>query len=144
VLLVPVDVFLRRVDVDWAELLSNFIASISFAALWVRGLAPSREGREEKSVGTLLATKQRVKEDRERAKEDDKVRQEFRKRLDEGSAGRPEGQSVFDAPKGGGPTAPRRGKETVTPSDGPVRPTPGGSLGGLKEAKKRARQKMDE
>jgi uncharacterized membrane protein len=143
-LLVPVDVFLRRVYVDWAELFAKIVGSVSFAYLWVRGMAPSREGREEKNVGTLLATKQRVKEDRERAKEDDKVRQEFRKRLDEGNSGSPEGQSVFDAPKAGGPATPRRGKETVTPSDAPLRPTPGSSLGGLKEAKRRARQKMDE
>ncbi len=143
-LLVPVDVFLRRVYVDWAELLARAVASISYAVFCLKKLAPSREGREEKSVGTLLATKQRVKEDRERAKEDDKVRQEFRKRLDEGSAGSREGKSVFDAPKAGGPAAPRRGKETVTPTDAPPASTPGGSFGGLKEAKKRARQKMDE
>ncbi len=142
-LLVPVDVFLRRVYVDWGELFGKVSAAISNMFLILTGRGAKRHAGRDEKMGSLLATKQRVKEDRDKAKEDDQVRKEFRKRLEEGSEGRAEGTSVFDAPKAGGGTPVRRSKETVAPTESTHRPVPGGSLGGLKEAKRRARQKME-
>jgi uncharacterized membrane protein len=141
-LLVPVDVFLRRVYVDWGELFGKVTGAVSYAFLFLIGRAPKRKHDADEKLGSLLATKQRVQQDRDKAKEDDAVRREFRKRLDEGTETRPQSQSVFDAPKPGAPPV-RRGKETVTPAETTHRPTPGGSLGGLMEAKRRARQKME-
>lgn len=133
-LLVPLDVFVRRVYLDWAELLA--------AARKLFSRKPAAERAE--SMGSLLAAKERAAaEFREEKKADDAdARKEFRERLRQTETeAAPEKGSVFDRPEGQAP-ARHREKQTHTAAEGGARPAGGSSLSDLKKAKERAKKKM--
>jgi len=133
-LLVPVDVFVRRVYLDWAEL---FAATLK--------LFRRRKAAEERTegMGSLLAAKGRATaEFREEQKaETQEARKEFRERLQQAETQTTEQKgSVFDKPAG---AAPARHREKQTYAAGESKPTGGGSsLSDLKKAKERAKKKM--
>lgn len=133
-LLVPVDVFVRRVYLDWAELFA--------ATMKVFRRKKAAEDRTE-GMGSLLAAKGRATAEFREEKKDkpaDEARKEFRERLQQAeSEGTEQKGSVFDKPAG---EAPARHREKQTYSAGESKPTGGGSLSDLKKAKERAKKKM--
>lgn len=143
-LLIPADVFVRRVYVDAADLWQGFTRRLN--ALWLLATfrRPKREATRSEAMGSLMEAKKRASADAERERQEAEAREEFRRRIErqEPSA---EGESVFADPDKipkEGPTR-HRSKQTVTPSEGPERSGPPRTgLSGLKDAKERARKKM--
>ncbi len=138
-LLVPFDVFIRRVYWDMNDIVS-----------WAKRTASAPFKRKEpverdESMGSLLAAKSRAHSDREEQKEHEETRRQFRERLQEQEGGEVSEGSVFDDAKKSsdrGPVA-HRAKQTVGDApDRPAGPAGGSSLSSLKEAKKRAKKKM--
>lgn len=148
-LLIPVDVFVRRVYLDPVELWGFLTAKAANAWRIVTFRRPKVTVERDEAMGSLMAAKQRAHADREREEEEREARRKFRDRLEKEQQGSmaPEG-SVFDEAKDSSGKAPvrHRGKETFSASDAPDRPQGGqqaaGGFSSLKEAKKRARKKM--
>lgn len=137
-LLLPADVFLRRVYLDWAEM-----------SAWVKaklfGILPHREKAEayNQRMDTLRAAKDRATKDKEEEKREKEARETFRGRLEQKrSEGTPQG-SVFEAPDATKQPTRRTTKETYSADEGNApKPPPGaGGMANLMEAKKRAQQK---
>jgi hypothetical protein len=144
-LLVPVDVFFRRVYLDPSELWAGFLRGAKNAWLVATFRRPKTTAQRDESMGSLMAAKQRAHADRDKEEEERQARLAFRDRLQQQDA--PAGESVFEDPNAAGQKGParHRTKQTVTPTDGPERgaPAPGGSsLSDLKKAKERAKKKM--
>ncbi|MBX3728722.1 MAG: VWA domain-containing protein [Candidatus Sumerlaeia bacterium] len=140
-LLIPVDIFLRRVYLDPHELWQGFLKGLATAWQTVTFRRPKVTVQRDEAMGSLMAAKQRAHADREQAEEERQARATFRERLDADAEQAPARESVFEAPDAPGPARPRA-KHTVSPSDSPDRPPAGGSsLSSLKEAKKRAQER---
>ncbi len=133
-LLVPVDVFVRRVYLDWGELATALAKPF-------RKTAPAER---TEAMGSLMAAKKRATSSKEEDRERDDARREFRERLQQNEPQAGEEGSVFDAADQSGRQAParHREKQTYSASDGPQRTGGGSSLSELKRAKQRARKKM--
>ncbi len=137
-LLLPVDIFFRRVYLNWAE----------FAA-WLKqkvfGLFPNREHKEAYAtrMESLRAAKARATADKEADQQEREARAAFRDRLaqKESQQGTPE-SSVF-AKEDDPDKKPvvKREKQTYTPDTGGAKPPPQGGMSSLLEAKKRAQQR---
>ncbi|MBI1291342.1 VWA domain-containing protein [bacterium] len=133
ILLVPVDVFLRRVYLDWAEFLSWFRTK-------VMGLLPARTPLEEVGrLESLKAAKERALQEREEEKREREVRDSFRERLAQQTSERGSEPSVFEGQDKPGPGM-RSTKHTVTPDNEGAPPAQGG-MSSLMEAKKRAQKR---
>lgn len=138
-ILVPLDVFLRRVYVDWADVKNSLLRAVALKPKRTREQVQADEAR-----GSLLATKSRVREQTANKDESNKQRSEFRDRLAKQADANPQGESVFsEAEKAAGkkPVV-HREKQTVGDSDGSAGPKPSGGLSDLKKAKERAKKKM--
>jgi len=135
-LLIPFDVFVRRVYLDFKEMLQ---ATANALAFW----KPKTVDGPDTGMGSLLATKTRVKEERfnkEEEEERKQSRKRFRDQVREGKSEASDKDSVFsEAKKSGSSAKPVRKSQKHTVSDSPQS---GGGLSGLKKAKDRARKKM--
>lgn len=143
-LLVPVDVLVRRVYIDQ---LARELAARLRSRQAARALAAAEEeSTQAQRAGALLAAKARaaVDKEKEREAEQREARKEFRRKLDEQEAqsGMREG-SVFDAPDASAPAAAPRAKHTVTADEEGQGGGNGRAAGmsSLLEAKRRAREK---
>jgi len=133
IVLVPIDVFLRRVYLDWVE----------FAG-WIRekvlGVLPRRSVAEEGGrLESLKAAKARALAERDEERREREVRDSFRDRLAQQASERGSEPSVFDGQDKPGPGA-RTTKHTVTPENEGA-PPPAGGMSSLMEAKKRAQKR---
>ncbi|MGF1572401.1 MAG: VWA domain-containing protein [Sumerlaeia bacterium] len=138
-ILVPLDVFVRRVYVDWADIKNSLLRAVSLKPKRTREQVQADEAR-----GSLLATKSRVREKAAGKEESTKQRSEFRDRLAKQAEANPEGDSVFKAAEDAANKKPvvRSSKQTVGDGDGSGGAKPSGSLSDLKKAKERAKKKM--
>lgn len=135
--LLPVDIFLRRVYLNWGEL-----------AEWLRakvfGFLPGREHEKayETRMEGLRAAKSRATADQEAERLEREARAAFRERLTEKQESQPpEGGSVFAQHDPDKKPVARPGKITYTADTGEAPPPPQqGGMGSLMEAKKRAQQ----
>lgn len=129
-LLTPVDIFIRRVYLDWAEVKA-----------WLRGKLTLRRSQEteatadQQRLGALRAAKDRALSKEEEA-EEKKTRETFRDRLAK-DAPADSGPSVFDRPDKSAPPVTHRSKQTTTTSE----KGDGNFTGSLLEAKRRAQKK---
>lgn len=142
--LVPFDVFVRRVYWEFGEIAKWFTAQALLAWQTITFTRPKVTTERAEAMGSLLTAKQRVAVDRERKKEDEDARREFRERLEKAEApnAAAEGKSVFEAPSPNAAPSRTRTKDTISANDGPDKPAGGAGIGGLLEAKKRAKKKM--
>lgn len=134
ILMIPVDVFLRRVYLDWREI-SEWVRTRLF------GLLPKRnEESEAGRLESLKAAKARALAEKEEQKREKETRDAFRSRLarEESERGT-DGPSVFDQQSQPGPGV-GTSKHTVTPENEGAPPASGG-MSSLMEAKRRAQQK---
>ncbi len=135
-ILLPADVFVRRVYLDWAAIWNRVREAIP-------GLRPRRTAAQaNERMDSLRAAKSRALRGKEEAKEDRAARAAFRERMEEKASEGAPSESVFDrseSEKG----APRRGKQTVTAEERerPGGQAPQGGMSSLMEAKKRAQEK---
>lgn len=143
--LVPADVFVRRVYWELGDLLKWLSGGL--LSLWqtITFTRPKVVAERGEAMGSMLAAKQRAHSDRERKKEDEEARREFRERLEKADApnSAEQGKSVFEAPAPNAAPTRARTKDTITASDGPDKPAGAAGIGGLLEAKKRAKKKME-
>lgn len=139
-LLLPVDVFVRRVHVGWADI-----------GAWAARLLPGhrRDAAGEGTPGrleSLREAKRRALEDRRAEQERRDTRRAFRERLEKQAASRGEEEpGILDQPeKAAAPPPHRQEKHTVAPTD---QDPPAGSgqqgMSSLLEAKKRALRKKN-
>ncbi|MCC6546109.1 VWA domain-containing protein [Candidatus Sumerlaeota bacterium] len=135
-LLLPVDIFLRRVYLNWMEI-GGWIKEKLF------GLIPSREKKEAYAsrMEGLRAAKARATADKDAEKEERVAREAFRERLTQKETQGATGDSVFTKEDEGKKPVVRREKQTYTTDTGAVPPPKPGGMGSLMEAKKRAQQK---
>jgi len=145
-LLVPLDVFLRRVYFDPADIRAAVAKRLSAAWMVMTFRKPKQEEARSEAMGSLMEAKKRAASpDVRKEREEQAAREEFRRRVDEQrEQGTGDRESLFadpDKPAPGGPVR-HRTKQTVTPQERGSKPQGGSALGGLKEAKKRARDKM--
>ncbi|MCB2154825.1 VWA domain-containing protein [bacterium] len=139
-LLLPLDIFLRRVYLDFAELWAGAqrYAVNTFRIITFR--SPKRIEERDAAMDNLMAAKRRATADKEREREEQEARKKFRERL--GDTEQSDG-SVFANPDEQAPKGPvrHRSKQTVSPTEGRGESGQTG-MGSLLEAKKRARKKM--
>ncbi len=140
-LLLPVDIFLRRVYLDPAEVREWLAEKFGRSAA-----AVEEQGQR---LASLKAAKERATQRQDDADGEENARAAFRERLERKvaeSQSTPE-PSVFQKPTGAAPIR-HRTKETITPQErtGPGTTPPGaeGGMGSLLEAKKRAKKKFGE
>lgn len=137
-LLLPVDIFLRRVYLDPAEVREWL------AERFGRSAATLEE--QGQRLASLKAAKDRATQRPEESAEED-ARAAFRERLEKKVAETQSAQepSVFQKPTGAAPVR-HRTKETITSQEGgsagPKQPPAEGGMGSLLEAKKRAKKKF--
>lgn len=133
-ILLPIDIFLRRVYLDWREIGAWLARNVMF---WRRAPAsPADTARIE----ALRQAKTRANRSREEEQQEREAREAFRQKLAQQSKDQPQG-TVFQDPKDVKPITRAGGKQTVTPESGntPAGDQPGG-ISSLMEAKKRAAQ----
>ncbi|CAN5223105.1 VWA domain-containing protein [soil metagenome] len=132
IILMPIDIFLRRVYLNWGDIVSWF--GRKFGRTKVEETGGTR-------LENLRAAKARAAAEREEEKEDRAAREAFRDKLAKTETSG-EG-SVFEPPASTGPRPPARStKQTITPdNEGPRPPSPQGGMESLLEAKRRAQQK---
>jgi uncharacterized membrane protein len=137
-LLIPLDVFVRRVYVDWADVRNGV-----FGFLSLRSRARREDAQADEARGSLLAAKNRAREEAQTKEESTRQRSEFRDRIAQQVKEQPGGESVFsEAEKAAGKSpVMRREKQTTTTSEGGG-DAPAAGLSGLKKAKERAKKKM--
>lgn len=127
-MLLPADVFLRRVYLNWAD-----------ASAWLQQrLFPKREAREqyESRMDTLRAAKERATANKEAEQEEKEARAAFRERMEKKKSS---ADSEVFAKKDDQPMQRRRRKETFTADDGGQKGE--GGISSLMEAKKRAQKR---
>jgi uncharacterized membrane protein len=164
-LLLPIDIFVRRVYVDWGEVREWVAAKVGAvtalrrrrvaeadshmtALKGAKARAAARDEEPEEAPGLTAA------DFRERKKTRAAAREALRERIQKETETRPRpgapGESVLSQPSGTTRPVRHRGKETVAPrEDGERRqPAPqrgeGGFTGSLLEAKRRARKKLSD
>lgn len=145
-LLIPLDVFVRRVYWEPSEIAAWLKARVSFIWLTLTFRRPKVLVERGEAMGSLMQAKQRATAELEATKEEERTRRRFRERLAQGDA--PAGaESVFEQAEAAASKVPVRhtAKQTIAASDGPERrpaAAGGSSLSSLKEAKQRAKKKM--
>lgn len=134
-MLLPVDIFLRRVYLSWSDI-GQWIATKVFGILPRRREAAEEYGQR---MDSLRAAKERALRDKEEEQKEKEAREAFRDRFTGTSN---DGKSIFDR-EADAPPAPRRERKITQPTDtgsaGPKQPTSG--MDSLLEAKKRAQQR---
>jgi len=135
VMLLPMDVFFRRVYVNWGE-------AMGWLGEKFLGMIPRRAPAEyDARMASLRAAKTRATRDKEEEKAERDARAAFRDRLSD-TESRGQGESVFGASQDADTAA--RGQKQAKPTDADP-PTPGapppGGMASLMEAKKRAQQR---
>ncbi|MEQ8821441.1 MAG: glutamine amidotransferase [Sumerlaeia bacterium] len=141
-LLVPADVFVRRVYLDWGDVAAG-IRKYAGSVFGIFRKGPDVEQRSE-SMGSLFAAKSRAKqtdEERQAAAAQQQDRSALRERLAQQAQEKQGEPSVFTEEGRGQAPARVQGKQTVSASDASEE-KPSGGLAGLKKAKERARKKM--
>ncbi|MEO8376964.1 MAG: VWA domain-containing protein [Candidatus Sumerlaeota bacterium] len=135
-LLLPIDIFLRRVYLNWKEM-----------GGWIKekvlGLIPAREKKEAYAsrMEGLRAAKARATADKDAEKDERTARETFRERLAEKESQASGGDSVFTKDDPDKKPVVRREKQTYSADTGAAPPPKPGGMGSLMEAKKRAQQK---
>lgn len=130
-LLLPLDIFVRRVYLNWAEM-----------AAWVRerilGLVPQpAAGAGNERMASLRAAKSRATQEE---KEEKAARDTFRGRFS-GESDAPPERSAFASDEPNQAPVTRRTKQTVSADNEGAPPPQQGGMGALMEAKKRAQKK---
>ncbi len=132
-LLLPADVFFRRVYVNWADV-GNWIVANVFGFLPGRRSAPG----DREAMASLQAAKRRAHKVREEEQQEREARAAFRDRVARQQAEQKGQPSVFSEQEQSRPVARKPEKQTYSAEDKP--PAEGG-LSALMEAKKRAQQR---
>lgn len=128
-LLLPVDVFVRRVYINWGDI------RVWIARRLGTRRTPTAAAQDATRLESLRAAKQRAHAEREEQREAAAAREAFRKRLDKEATGG-EGESVLDKPSE--PQAPKPLEATGKKGEPPPSATGSEGMSFLLEAKKRA------